>query len=185
MLVPRKIKKKKQFILKTENKFLVPTKANDLWAIDFISGALLDGRKFRCLTMVDTLTRIIPIIYAAFSMEAFVVVRILEDLKKNGKIPKAIVLDNGPEFANHALVNWANANGIKLHFIDPGKPTQNGFVESFNGKFRSEFLDQNVFSSMKDLQRKLKEWIHFYNTGRPHLSLDYLTPTEFEKTLSH
>ena len=107
------------------------------------------------------------------------VVRVLEGLKQTRGVPEAIVLDNGPEFISRAVDQWALANGVVLHFIEPGKPTQNAYIESFNGKFRDECLNQNWFMGLADARQIIEAWRVDYNTVRPHSSLGYLTPEEF------
>lgn len=178
LLVKRKTKPKKTFVPVSQNKpeALVP---NDVWSIDFVTDRLHDGSSFRCFTIVDTLTREVPGIFAAKSMAGFKVVDYLEQLKQTMSFPRHIILDNGPEFANYEFVRWCERNGVNLHFIDPGKPVQNAYIESFNGKFRQEFLQQNRFRTIADVRRGLVEWLKYYNEERPHSSLDGLTPKEF------
>ena len=96
-------------------------------------------------------------------------------------MPRAIVVDNGPELISKALDEWANRNGVRLHFIEPGKPVQNAFVESFNGKFRDECLNEHWFTCLQDARRTIEEWRIDYNTQRPHSPLGYLTPIEYAK----
>ena len=178
LLVRRRIKKKKLFITKPK---IAPdaTRAGETWAMDFVFNRLKNGDSFRCLTIIDHYTRETPGIFVSRSMAGFSPVEYLDHLKEMVQLPKHIVVDNGPEFANTAFVEWCNRHEIELHFIDPGKPVQNAYVESFNGKFRNEFLDQNKFSSIREVQKKLEQWIKHYNEERPHSSLDYLTPKEF------
>jgi putative transposase len=108
-------------------------------------------------------------------------VQVLDRLKAERGVPEAIVLDNGPEMISLALDQWAYENGVKLHFIDPGKPTQNAFVESFNGTFRDECLNMHWFFSLDDAREKIEAWRKEYNEENPHSSLGYLTPKEFAK----
>ena len=115
-------------------------------------------------------------------MSGFLPIDFLDLLRRETNLPKHIILDNGTEFANDIFVNWCARNKINLHFIDPGKPVQNAYIESFNGKFRQEFLSANEFTTIAEVRRKLKSWIHYYNNERPHSSLDYLTPKEFAVT---
>ncbi len=113
------------------------------------------------------------------------VLRVLERLKRERGVPEAIQMDNGPEFISRAVDQWAFANDVRLHFIDPGKPTQNGFIESFNGKFRDECLNQNWFVDLADARRIIEAWRVDYNTVRPHSSLGYRTPDEFAREARH
>lgn len=180
LLVQRKRRKKKLFITKPKS---APdaTRGGDTWAMDFVFDRLKNNESFRCLTIIDHYTRETPGIFVSRSMAGFSPVEYLDRLKETVHLPKHIVVDNGPEFANTAFVEWCSRHGIEIHFIDPGKPVQNAYVESFNGKFRNEFLDQNKFSTIREVQRKLEQWIKYYNEERPHSSLDFLTPKEFAK----
>ncbi|MBO9665576.1 MAG: IS3 family transposase [Bdellovibrio sp.] len=155
------------------------THVGKVWAMDFVFDRLNNGEPFRCFTIVDLLSRQTPGILASKSMAGFSPVDFLEKLKETTPLPKHFILDNGPEFANGAFVDWCQRNSVELHFIDPGKPVQNAYIESFNGKFREEFLKQNDFETIWGVQKELKKWITYYNEERPHSSLDYLTPKEF------
>ncbi len=178
LLVQKKRAMKKLFITQAKS---VPdaTRVGDTWAMDFVFDRLTNAEPFRCLTIVDHYTREIPGIFASQSMAGFSPVEYLDKLKETVKLPKHIIVDNGPEFANMVFVDWCKRHEIELHFIDPGKPVQNAYVESFNGKFRNEFLSQHKFSSIREVQKRLEIWIKHYNEERPHSSLDYLTPKEF------
>jgi putative transposase len=157
----------------------VPTSANERWSMDFVRDTLGDGRAFRSLTIVDDCTRESPAIEVDFSLPGARVVAVLDRLKQSHGLPKAIVCDNGPEFAGAELDEWAYRNGVVLDFIDPGKPTQNAFVESFNGTFREECLNENWFVSLADAQQTIEAWRIEYNTERPHSRLRDCTPSEF------
>lgn len=178
MLVPIK-RKRKKFNSAPKNVYPIAAGVNETWAMDFVFDRLQNGTPFRSLTIIDTLSRYVPGILVSPKMEGFLPVDFLEELKAKVKLPKHIVLDNGPEFLNHVFVSWCERNSIALHFIDPGKPVQNAFIESFNGKYRNEFLNQHNFKSMDDVRRKLNAWVKFYNEERPHSSLDFLTPKQF------
>ena len=156
------------------------SQANERWCMGFVSDQLgPSGRRFRVLTVVDTFTRECILLLADFSIPGARVARDLDIACKNRKYPKAIIIDNGSEFTGRALDAWSHTNGIKLDFIRPGKPQENAFIESFNGKFRSECLNENWFVSLEDARRTIEEWRHDYNNERPHSSLGDLTPTEF------
>lgn len=157
----------------------VPTRSNERWSMEFVRDTLGDGRAFRALTIVDDCTREIPAIEVDFSLPGSRVVAVLDRLVRTRGIPKAIVCDNGPEFAGEALDEWAYANGVLRDFIDPGKPTQNAFIESFNGTFREECLNENWFVSLTDAQHTIEAWRIEYNTERPHSRLRDCTPMEF------
>lgn len=128
----------------------VPEGANVRWSMDFVTDALSSGRRFRALTIVDDFTRECPAIEVDTSLPATRVIDVLEQLRVSRGLPQMIVVDNGPEFRSHALDCWAYARGIALAFIEPGKPVQNAFVESFNGTFRFECLDAHWFNSLAD-----------------------------------
>ena len=156
-----------------------PVRANQVWTMDFTQDQLSRGRKFRTLNLMDGYTREALAIEVDRSLPGTRVVRVLEQLKQTRGVPEKIVVDNGPEFISQAVDQWAYANGVRLHFIEPGKPTQNAYIESFNGKFRDECLNQNWFVDLADAREKIEAWRVDYNTVRPHSSLGYLTPAEF------
>ena len=153
--------------------------------MDFIHSRLLGGRRFKALTIVDDCSRESPAIETDTSIPGIRVVRVLDRLKEErGSLPKVIVIDNGPEFSGKALDDWAWRNGVKLHFIDPGKPQQNAFAESFNATFRRDCLDQNWFYTLEEAKQEIEKWRQDYNGYRPHSSLEGLTPDEFMKQFS-
>lgn len=155
------------------------THPDQIWAIDFVHDYLKNGESFRCLTAIDIFSREVPNIFASKSMAGYLPVNFLESLKASRKLPEHLIVDNGPEFVSQPFVEWCEKNNITLHFIDPGKPVQNAYIESFNGKFRQEFLSRNKFDSISALQNNIRNWTKFYNEERPHSSLDYMTPKEF------
>ena len=152
---------------------------DQLWTMDFASDAFTSGRKFRTLNLMDGFTREALEIEPDTSLPGQRVVRVLEGLKQQGRKPGAIVIDNGPEFVSQVVDQWAYENGVQLHFIEPGSPWQNGYIESFNGKFRDECLNENWFLDLADARRKIAEWKWDYNFVRPHSALGYMTPIEF------
>ena len=160
-----------------------PTKANDRWSMDFVSDALGNGRQFRALTIVDDCTRESPAIEVDTSLPGERVVRVLDRVAAVRGYPKAIVCDNGPEFRGEALDQWAYEHGVALQFIQPGKPIQNAFAESFNGRLRDECLNESWFVSLPDAQRTIEAWRIDYNVARPHSGLAGRTPEEFAKEL--
>lgn len=161
-----------------------PTRANERWSMDFVRDTLGDGRVFRAFTLVDDCTRECPVIEVDFSLSGDRVARVLDRLAATRGVPAAIVCDNGPEFAGQALDTWAHTRGVKLDFIDPGKPTQNAFIESFNGTFRDECLNENWFVSLGDAQRTIEAWRIDYECERPHSKLRDHTPREFALLLA-
>ena len=149
------------------------------WTSSLISLAPVEDW-FRTLTVIDEFTRESVALYADFSIPGLTVTRVLD---KIGRLPKSIVIDNGSEFTGRAMDAWAFEKNIKLDFIRPGKPNENAFIESFNGRFRDECLNGNWFLSLEDARRTIEEWRNDYNENRPHSSLGGLTPKEFaEKT---
>jgi len=155
------------------------TKSNERWAMDFLHDQLADGRRFRVLTMVDEYSRESPAMVADTSLPGTRVVEVLERLAETHGLPRTLRIDNGPEFAGSALDAWAYRRGIQLHFIEPGKPTQNGYAESFNGRVRDECLNEHWFPTLEEARRLIEAWRQDYNTVRPHSSLGDLTPAEF------
>jgi len=158
---------------------VVPQRPNARWSMDFVSDALGDGRKFRGFTVVDDFTRECVALDVARSFTGHCVARILDRAIGERQIPATIVCDNGSEFTSQALDQWAHQRGVQLHFIEPGKPVQNAFAESFNGRVRDECLNETWFLTLAEAQVTLGAWRAEYNAGRPHGSLNSLTPTEF------
>lgn len=154
-----------------------PTGSHQRWSMDFMSDQLgPSGRRFRVLTIVDDFTRECVALYADFSIPGLAVTRVLDGLSR---LPKIFNIDNGSEFTGKAMDLWAFERGIKLDFIRPGKPNENAFIESFNGKFRDECLSEHWFLSIEDVRKTIEEWRIDYNENRPHSSLGNLTPKEF------
>ena len=154
-------------------------RANERWSMDFVTDRLQDGRYFRTLTIVDQYTRECPLLYAAQSLSGKAVAACLSQLAHERGLPKTITVDNGTEFYSKAMDAWAYENQVKLDFIRPGKPVENGFIESFNGRLRDECLNTHLFFSVEDAREKLERWREDYNTCRPHGSLANLPPAEF------
>ena len=161
----------------------VATRANERWSIDFVSDCVSTGRVIRMLTVVDDCTRECPAIEVDTSLGGLRVRRVLDRIASERGLPEVIVLDNGPEFRGRALAAWSEERGVRLAFIQPGKPAQNAFAESFNGRLRDECLNANWFTSLSDARRKIEDWRQDYNQQRPHSSLNYLPPAEFARTL--
>jgi putative transposase len=156
-----------------------PERINQHWSMDFVSDSLYNGRRFRVLTVVDDLSRECPVLEVDHSLTGQRVSRTLDRIALTRGLPEVITVDNGPEFISKALDLWAYSNNVKLRFIQPGKPTQNAYIESFNGKFRDECLNDNVFVSLNSAQKIIEAWRQDYNTERPHSSLNDMTPEEF------
>ena len=156
--------------------------ANECWSMDFVSDQLSTGHWIRVLTIVDNFTRESLSLHAGQSIKGYDVVGVLDELIRSRGKPSRIQVDNGSEFTSKAVDQWAYFNKVKLDFSRPGKPTDNAFIESYNGKFRSECLNQNWFLSLADACDKIELWRQDYNSNRPHSSLDNLTPLEFAKS---
>jgi putative transposase len=160
-----------------------PSGPNQRWSMDFVSDRLVDGRWFRILTVVDQYTRECLCAYADRSQTGEKVVFQMKRLVALRGAPQSITTDNGSEFAGKAMETWAYQNEVKLDLIRPGKPVENGYIESFNGRLRDECLNGEIFFSLADARAKLDRWCHDYNEQRPHSSLGDRTPAEFAKVL--
>ena len=158
------------------------TNKNQCWSMDFVADQLFDGRKFRALTVIDNYSRKCLGIMVGQSIKGEQVVDFIDYIKqKQQEAPKRIQVDNGSEFISKALDKWAYNNNVTLDFSRPGKPTDNPFIESFNGSFRDECLNTNWFLSLPDAEEKIERWRIEYNDYRPHSSLNGLTPSEMEE----
>ena len=155
------------------------TRPNERWAMDFVHDCLADGRTFRTFNVVDAYTRECHAIEVDTSLPAARVVRVLDKLVWQHGLPDALRVDNGPDFISTTLEAWATKHGVKLDFIQPGKPTQNAHVESFNGRFRDECLSQHRFPTLARARAEIEIYRVDYNRVRPHSSLDYRTPEAF------
>jgi putative transposase len=161
-----------------------PSAANQSWSMDFVSDGLADGRRLRCLTIVDDCTRECLAIEVDTSLPGTRVKAVMERLAETRGLPRSITVDHGPEFESQVLDAWAYAANVQLAFIRPGKPNENAYIESFNGKFRDECLNEHWFISMAHARGVIAAWQIEYNTDRTHSSLDDLTPEEFAMKLS-
>jgi len=175
-------KRKRKRVSRAERMRLeAPYGPNQIWCLDFVSDWLAQGRKtIRMLTIEDAFHRECLAIEVDTSLSGVRVASVLDRLtEERAAIPDVIVLDNGPELTSKALDQWAYERGVRLHFIDPGKPQQNGFIESFNGRFRDECLNEHWFLSLADARGIIEDWRIDYNRNRPHSSLGNLTPEEY------
>jgi putative transposase len=157
----------------------VPSAPHERWSMDFVHDQLFDGRPFRILTVVDQLSRESPLIEVGFSMSGQRVADALEARTADMPAPVSITVDHGSEFTSKALEDWAWRRGVKLDFSRPGKPMENGHIESFNGRLRDECLNVMQFMSLDDARAKIESWRVDYNHQRPHSSLGNLTPSEY------
>lgn len=157
----------------------VPLKVNERWSMDFVSDQLSNGRRFRVLNIVDDFSREMLGQLISVSITGRQVARFLDELKELRRLPRSIVCDNGTEFTSKAMFFWSKESRVRLGFIQPGKPTQNAFIESLNGKFRNECLNQHWFRSLDEAKWEIDKWRKHYNNVRPHSSLGYLPPVVF------
>jgi putative transposase len=181
LTLPRKRRKRPSWVVREPVE--VPTAINERWSM--VRARRHGGpAQVKVLTIVDDFSKYSPRIEAASSITGRRVVEILEELAQSHALPKEIVVDNGPEFRSVALDQWAYERGVKLWFIEPVKPAQNCFIESFNGKLRYECLDLNWFRNVAHTQKEIEKWWDEYNTYRPHSSLGGMTPEEFVRRQS-
>ena len=165
--------------LGTRAPMAIPQDRNLRWSLDFVADTLVSGRRFRILTLVDDFTRECLGLVVDTSLTGLRVARELDRIAELRGYPCMIVSDNGTELTSNAILAWQQERGVEWHYIAPGKPMQNGFVESFNGRLRDECLNEHLFANLKEARQIIEEWRIDYNTNRPHTSLNGLTPTEF------
>jgi len=158
---------------------LCPDAHNLTWSMDSVMDALATGSRSKCLTCVDDFTKECLTVTVAFGISGVKVTRILDSIALFRGYPATIRTDQGPEFTYRELDQWAFEHGVELRLIQPGKPTQNGFIESFNGRFRDECLNEHWFSDVSHARKTISEWRQDYNECRPHSTLNYQTPSEF------
>jgi putative transposase len=162
-----------------------PSQPGLCYAMDFVHDRLANGRRFKCLTMTDLCSKEVPVIEVDVSIGGERVCRILDRLFVGRPLPETVILDNGPEFSGTALDAWAGQHGVSLHFIQPGKPVQNAFIESFNGKFRDECLNEHWFLTLQEAQVVIEAWRREYNEERTHSTIGDMTPMEFIHNHQH
>jgi putative transposase len=170
---------KKRLPARVKQTLFQPERTNQVWSIDYMCDSLWDGRKFRLLNVIDDYNREILAIEADTSLPALRVIRVLENIKLTRGLPTMIRVDNGPEFISDKFDLWCKANKIQLVYIQPGKPTQNAFVERFNGSIRKELLNAYIFRTLGEVRKMAEEFKQDYNHDRPHDSLQNMTPMEF------
>jgi putative transposase len=178
-----RVKRRKKMAATLRAEVPRPMHPNHIWSMDFMKDALSDGRKLKVLPIVDEYTKKCFRIEVDTSITGARVVRTLNEITPVEGLPEIIIIDNGPEFIGRALDEWAYRRGVKLFFITPGKPVENMYMESFNGRLRDECLNLHYFTSIDHARRIAEEWRVDYNTERPHSSLDDLTPEEFIRKL--
>jgi putative transposase len=161
-----------------------PASANEVWSMDFVFDRVAGGRMLKCLVIVDDATHESVAIVVEHTIGGDQLTRILDGICSLRGKPKVIRSDNGPEFVGRAMLNWSHRQGISLRLIEPGKPNQNAYVESFNGRFRDECLNEHWFTSLTHARTEIESWRLEYNEQRPKKSLDGLTPAQFAKQLA-
>ncbi len=169
---------KKRLPARAKQQLFQPSEPNHVWSLDFMSDNLWNGKRYRLLNVIDDYNRQVLAIEADTSLPALRVVRTLERLKEDRGLPKMIRVDNGPEFISNKLDAWCKDNKIELAFIQPGKPTQNAFIERLNGSLRRELLNAYIFRTLSEVRDKAYDWMEDYNKNRPHKALNYKTPME-------
>jgi putative transposase len=177
------LRKRKRRKTAAINRVILPAaeKPNQRWSMDFVTDSTVTGQRFRSLAIVDDYSRECPVIEVDTSLGGRRVVQVLERLVEGRGLPEAITIDNGPEFTSKVLDEWAYRNGVKLNFIRLGKPIENAYVESFNGRLRDECLNENWFITVSHAKEVTETWRIDYNEGRPHTSLSGMTPSEYAK----
>lgn len=173
--------KKRKKLTRPRQPMEVPTAANERWSMDFVSDQLANGRRFSVLNVVDDYSREMVGQLVSVSISGRQVARFLSQLIEQRGKPRKVICDNGTEFTSIAMFFWSKESGVELGFIQPGKPTQNAFVESLNGKFRNECLNQHWFRTIEEAKYEIDLWRDHYNHIRPHSSLNYLPPVEYAK----
>ena len=176
--------RKKRHVRYVRGRVVPPAlRANERWSVDFVHDTLANGRCIRAMTLIDDFTRECLAIEVDFSLPSLRVIRAFEEAAVRRGYPGTIRFDNGSEFTSRAVLRWGAERGVILHFIDPGKPTQNGQIESFNGRIRDEFLNLHCFKDLHDARAAVAAWRQDYNDVRPHSSLGNRTPSEFIQVL--
>lgn len=172
-------KGKKRLPSRHPEPLVVPSSANCCWSIDFMSDALISGQRFRTFNVLDDYNREILGIEIDTHLPSARIIRVLDKIASWRGYPEKLRMDNGPELISIKLADWAEENNVQLDFIQPGKPTQNSYIERFNRTYREEVLDFYLFSSLKEVREITENWINEYNSERPHESLGNFTPAEY------
>lgn len=175
------VNKKRKKLIRPRQPLELPASVNERWSMDFVSDQLAGGRRFRVLNVVDDYSREMVGQLVSVSISGRQVSRFLSQLIEQRGKPKKIICDNGTEFTSKAMFFWSKETSVQLGFIQPGKPTQNAFVESLNGKFRNECLNQHWFRTLDEAKYEIDLWREHYNKVRPHSALGYVAPEEFAR----
>ena len=177
-------RKRKKVALCDRQPLIRPSRANEVWSMDFVFDRLADGRSLKCLTVVDDATHESVTITPDTAISGAYVTRILERVKHERGLPKVIRSDNGKEFCGRAMAIWAHENNVALRFIEPGKPNQNAYVESFNGRLRDECLNEHWFTSLAHARTAIEVWRQDYNQDRPKKDLGGVPPAVYAARLN-
>ena len=169
---------RKRLPSRVKQELFQPQRPNQVWSLDFMSDSLWNGKRFRVLNVIDDYNREILAIEPDTSLPTLRVIRVLEMLKETRGLPSMIRSDNGPEFISQKLEDWSKENKVKLIFIQPGSPTQNAYIERFNGSLRRELFNAYIFRTISEVKQKTEQWMIDYNQNRPHKALNYKTPWE-------
>lgn len=172
-------RRRKRLQRRVQRPLAVPSRLNERWSMDFMSDQVATGRRLRILNVVDDFSRESVGLHVAYSIGGRDVASVLDQIATIRGLPVSVLSDNGPEFTGGAMAEWSERTRVRLDWIAPGKPYQNGFAESFNGRMRDECLNEELFLDLEDARRKISSWRNHYNNERPHGSLGKLTPKEF------
>jgi putative transposase len=178
-----KRRRRKKIPVRDRHPLLRPRQRNEVWSADFVFDRTAEGRVLKCLTIVDDATTEAVAIVPARALGGRPITRVLEQLAASRGLPQVLRTDNGPEFCGRAMLTWAHERGLTLRLIEPGKPTQNAYVESFNGRFRDECLNEHWFTSLAHAQAVIETWRQEYNEERPKKGLGGLTPAAYARRL--
>jgi putative transposase len=181
MSIRRRIRKR--LPTRIQENISIPLEPDECWSMDFMSDSLYDGRRFRILNIADDYNRELLSMEIDTSICSARVVRVLDHLKQQGRKPKRIRVDNGPEFISKNLQLWAQENKIEIHYIQPGKPTQNSLIERLNKSCRNELLNMYVFKNLQDAEEKANQWWIEYNYNRPHEALGNMSPKKYKQKM--
>jgi putative transposase len=173
-------RRRKKMIQVTRTRFKQAEDPNEIWSFDFVSDRTEVDRVLKCLTIVDDCSKKSPGILADYSITSKDMTDYFDSLEN---LPKKLRCDNGPEMTSRHFLGWAHERGIEIEYIQPGKPIQNAFIESFNSRFRDECLNEELFQDLEDAKKKIEKWRTYYNEKRPHTALDFKTPMQFEEEL--
>ena len=179
-----RLRKRRKFAACPRVEMPKPNQPGKVYAMDFVPDRPASGRRFKCLTMTDPCSKEGPVIETDFSINGIRLCRILDQIFADRPLPETLGMDNGPEFSGQALDAWAFKKNVKLHFIQLGKPTQNAFCESFNGKVRDECLNDHWFLTLQEAQGIIEAWRKEYNEERTPRSIGDITPMEFIKNIN-